>query len=76
MKATKTGNENFYKAKFYQEQETENKPEIVTVSKTNDIVVRGSGDPNAEDRVYKKAIDVLYAVVYLSLLQEKILNGQ
>ena len=41
-----------------------NKPEIVTVPKTNYIAVRGKGNPNEEDGVYQQAISVLYAVAY------------
>lgn len=40
------------------------KPEIVTVLPANYIAVRGHGDPNEEDGVYKKAVGVLYAVAY------------
>ena len=36
-----------------------NRPEIVTVPPMNYIAVRGSGDPNAEDGDYQKAIGLL-----------------
>lgn len=41
-----------------------NKPEIVTVPKSNYIAVRGKGDPNEEGGDYQQAIGVLYAVAY------------
>ena len=41
-----------------------NKPEIVTVPKTNYVAVRGKGNPNEEDGAYQQAISVLYAVAY------------
>ncbi len=40
------------------------RPEIVTVPEMNYIVVRGSGDPNAEDGEYKTAIGLLYAIAF------------
>ena len=33
-----------------------NKPQIVDVPKANYIAVKGKGDPNEEDGLYKKAI--------------------
>ncbi|MBR0139719.1 MAG: GyrI-like domain-containing protein [Firmicutes bacterium] len=39
-------------------------PGIVTVPPMNYIAVRGSGDPNAEEGEYKRAIGMLYAVAY------------
>lgn len=41
-----------------------NKPQIVDVPKANYIAVKGKGDPNEEDGLYKKAIQVLYSVAY------------
>ena len=41
-----------------------NRPEIVTVPKTNYIAVRGHGDPNEPGGAYQKAIEVLYSVAY------------
>lgn len=40
------------------------KPYIVTVPPMNFAAVRGKGDPNAEDGEYKRAIGLLYGVVY------------
>ena len=40
------------------------KPEIVTVTKTNYIAIRGKGDPNEKGGEYQTAIGVLYAVAY------------
>ena len=39
-------------------------PGIVTVPRANYVAVRGSGDPNAPDGDYQRAIGVLYAVAY------------
>ncbi|HIZ56579.1 MAG TPA: GyrI-like domain-containing protein, partial [Firmicutes bacterium] len=51
--------------KAYQEfYMPKNKPEIVTVPKTNYIAVRGKGDPNEEGGAYQQAISILYAVAY------------
>lgn len=47
------------------------KPEIVTVPRMNYIAVRGSGDPNAEDGEYKKAIELLYGVAYTIKMSKK-----
>ena len=41
-----------------------NKPEIVTVPKTNYIAVRGKGNPNEKGGTYQQAIGILYAVAY------------
>lgn len=41
-----------------------NKPEIITVQKTNYIAVRGKGNPNEVGGAYQQAISVLYAVAY------------
>ena len=41
-----------------------NRPELITVPKTNYIAVRGKGDPNIESGAYQQAISVLYAVAY------------
>ena len=41
-----------------------NKPEIVTIPKTNYIAMRGNGDPNEKSGAYQQAIGVLYAVAY------------
>lgn len=46
---------------FYMPKE---KPQIVTVPPANFIAVRGEGNPNEEDGVYKKAVGVLYAIAY------------
>ena len=40
------------------------RPGIVTVPRANYVAVRGSGDPNAPDGDYQRAIGVLYAVAY------------
>lgn len=46
-------------------------PGIVTVPKINYIAVRGSGDPNAEDGEYKKAIGLLYAIAFTIKMSKK-----
>lgn len=40
------------------------KPEIITVPKSNYIAVKGQGNPNDEGGAYQQAIGVLYAVAY------------
>ena len=40
------------------------KPTIVTIPPMNYIAVRGEGDPNAEDGVYKQAISLLYGIAF------------
>lgn len=47
--------------KFYMPK---NKPQIVTVPKTNFIAVRGKGDPNEKNGAYQQALGVLYSVAY------------
>ena len=47
------------------------KPEVVTVPRMNYIAVRGSGDPNAEDGEYKKAIELLYGIAYTIKMSKK-----
>ena len=37
-----------------------NKPEIVTIPKTNYIAMRGNGDPNEKSGAYQQAIGGLY----------------
>ena len=41
-----------------------NKPEIVIVTKANNIAVKGKGDHKEEGGAYQQAISVLYAVAY------------
>ena len=53
---------------FYMPKKT---PAIVTVPKMNYIAVRGSGDPNAEDGDYKKAIGLLYAIAFTIKMSKK-----
>ena len=47
------------------------RPEIVTVPRTNYAAVRGQGDPNAPDGAYQQAIAVLYAVAYTIKMSKK-----
>ena len=47
------------------------RPEIVTVPRTNYAAVRGQGDPNAPDGAYQQAIGVLYAVAYTIKMSKK-----
>lgn len=48
-----------------------NKPEIVTVPKTNYIAVRGKGNPNEEGGEYQKAVGILYAIAYTLRMSHK-----
>ena len=40
------------------------KPQIITIPSMNFIAVRGEGDPNEEDGVYKESIGLLYGIAY------------
>ena len=53
-----------YKKEYKEFYMPKNKPSIISVPKMNYIAVRGSGDPNAEDGEYKKAIGILYAIAF------------
>ena len=53
-----------FKKEYKQFYVPKNKPEIVTIPKTNFIAIEGQGDPNEEDGAYKQAISVLYAIAY------------
>ena len=47
------------------------KPSIVTVPPMNYIAVRGEGDPNAEDGVYKQAIGLLCGIAFTIKMSKK-----
>ena len=47
------------------------KPTIITVPPMNYIAVRGQGDPNTEDGVYKQAIGLLYGISYTIKMSKK-----
>ena len=53
---------------FYMPKRT---PSIVTVPKMNFIAVRGSGDPNDEEGVYKQAIGLLYGIAFTIKMSKK-----
>ncbi|MBQ9899094.1 MAG: GyrI-like domain-containing protein, partial [Ruminococcus sp.] len=46
-------------------------PSIVTVPAMSFIAVSGTGDPNDEDGVYKRAVGMLYAVAYTIKMSKK-----
>ena len=48
-----------------------NQPSIVTVPPMNYIAVRGQGDPNQEDGVYKQAIGLLYGIAFTIKMSKK-----
>ena len=47
------------------------KPSIVAVPPVNYIAVRGSGDPNAEDGAYQRAIGLLYGIAFTIKMSKK-----
>ena len=60
-----------YKKEYKEFYMPKNKPSIISVPKMNYIAVRGSGDPNAEDGEYKKAIGILYAIAFTIKMSKK-----
>lgn len=48
-----------------------NRPGIIEVPKISYLAVRGTGDPNAEDGEYQKAIALLYGVAYTIKMSKK-----
>ena len=46
-------------------------PSIIEVPKINYLVVRGSGNPNAEDSEYKQSIGLLYAIAFTIKMSKK-----
>lgn len=60
-----------YKKEYKEFYMPKNKPSIIIVPKMNYIAVRGSGDPNAEDGEYKKAIGILYAIAFTIKMSKK-----
>ena len=60
-----------YKKEYKEFYMPKNKPSLISVPKMNYIAVRGSGDPNAEDGEYKKAIGILYAIAFTIKMSKK-----
>lgn len=60
-----------YKKEYKEFYMPKNKPSIISVPKMNYIAVRRSGDPNAEDGEYKKAIGILYAIAFTIKMSKK-----
>ena len=60
-----------YKKEYKEFYMPKNKPSIISVPKMNYIAVRGSGDPNAEDGEYKKAIGIIYAIAFTIKMSKK-----
>ena len=53
-----------YKKEYREFYMPPKKPAIVTVPPMNYIAISGSGDPNAEDGEYKRAVGSLYAIAF------------
>lgn len=53
-----------YKKEYKEFYMPKNKPELVTVPRMNFIAVRGEGDPNEEEGVYKQSIGLLYGIAF------------
>ena len=60
-----------YKKEYKEFYAPPKKPTIVDVPPMNYIVVRGSGDPNAEDGEYKQSIGLLYAIAFTITMSKK-----
>ncbi|WP_033166541.1 GyrI-like domain-containing protein [Clostridium sp. KNHs205] len=53
-----------YKKEYKEFYLPSKKPEIIEIPPMNFLAVRGSGDPNAEEGEYKRAINLLYGIAY------------
>jgi len=53
-----------YKKEYKEFYMPKNKPNIVNVPNMNYIAVRGKGDPNKENGLYKESIDLLYTIAF------------
>lgn len=53
-----------YKKEYKEFYLPSGQPQLVTVPEMNFLAVRGKGDPNLPDGVYKQAIGLLYGVAY------------
>ncbi len=60
-----------YKKEYKEFYLPKKKPSIVELPKINYLVVRGQGDPNAEDGEYKQSIALLYAIAYTIKMSKK-----
>ena len=61
-----------YKKEYKNLYIAKNVPEIIEIPKITYLAVRGNGDPNIEDGEYKKAIELLYTVMYTIKMSKKI----
>ncbi len=53
-----------YKKEYKEFYMPKNKPSIIEIPKMNYIAVRGTGNPNEENGVYKTSIGLLYNIAY------------
>ncbi len=60
-----------YKKEYKEFYLPKEKPAIVTLPKMNYVVVRGKGDPNAEDSEYKRSIGILYTISFTIKMSKK-----
>lgn len=60
-----------YKKEYKEFYMPKNRPSIIEIPEMNYIAVRGSGDPNAEDGEYQKAIGLLYGVAFTIKMSKK-----
>jgi hypothetical protein len=60
-----------YKKEYKNLYIAKNVPEIIEIPKITYLAVRGNGDPNIEDGEYKKAIELLYTVMYTIKMSKK-----
>lgn len=60
-----------YKKEYKNLYIAKNVPEIIEIPEITYLAVRGNGDPNIEDGEYKKAIELLYTVMYTIKMSKK-----
>ncbi len=60
-----------YKKEYKEFYMPKNTPVIITVPSMNYIAVRGQGNPNEEDGEYKRAIGLLYGIVFTIKMSKK-----
>ena len=60
-----------YKKEYKNLYIVKNVPEIIEIPEITYLAVRGNGDPNIEDGEYKKAIELLYTVMYTIKMSKK-----
>ena len=60
-----------YKKEYKEFYMPKNKPVILTIPKMNYIAVKGHGNPNEEDGLYKQALKKLYGIAFTIKMSKK-----